>query len=346
MATGGGAYDPITGNEVDRSKAYAEVDGLVFESLQTQTMYYQLLEKGFEVSWKDGKPSLQSTAPKVIWELRDKKRTNQLGCRVTKGKPIEQLFGDLRPGKYTLEVSISGAKTSTYSAKMKHTSARSASAEVIIATFSGNEILHRSVDLSTGYPQQVILFEVTEDIVPARCMVKLYGRTMFKKVTLNATLSLVPFSAAQISHATALRKTKEILQPGEFVVELTKGAKGVGMTLGWDKQRRGVVVKELLPNGAASRTRLIRRGDMIKGIQGVRVDGRSFKRVVRRLRNVPRTVVFVMERAPEGYQHIAASRHTRRVSEVPKHHRASPEKKPQKAFASHQWKSFSKPSQE
>ena len=308
-------YDPITGKAIEKGRAYAEVDGLAFESLQTQTMYYELLEKGFEVAWEGGKPKLRSTEPKVIWELRDPKHPEKRFCKMSKKKPVEKMFGDFRPGKYTLEVWIEGAAGKKKShPTLKSTSSRSASAEVIVATFTGVEVTARTVDLSSSYPRQVVLFEISEDITPARCMLKFHGHTSFKKVYLGAKLTIIPPSAAQVSYNAAIQKTKKLLQPGEFVVVLKKGANGVGMTLGWDKQRYGVVVKEVIPNGAAARTKLIRSGNLIRGVQGERVDGKSFKRVISRLRNVPRTVVLILEQRPENYQPPPKALRTKRVS--------------------------------
>ena len=62
--------DPMTGNTLTASKAYATWGGVVFESRQTQNQYYKLLQKGFQVVWESGAPQYrEAAADVVVWRL-------------------------------------------------------------------------------------------------------------------------------------------------------------------------------------------------------------------------------------------------------------------------------------
>ena len=66
--------DPVTGKEMDPIKAYAEVDGLFFESLQSQQLYYNSLANGYEIEYINGKPNLvKNNQGEIIWQLHCEK---------------------------------------------------------------------------------------------------------------------------------------------------------------------------------------------------------------------------------------------------------------------------------
>ena len=62
--------DPVSGRSLAADEVYARADGLVFESLQTQQIYYKTLERGFVVAWDGGRPSLvEKNTASVVWQL-------------------------------------------------------------------------------------------------------------------------------------------------------------------------------------------------------------------------------------------------------------------------------------
>lgn len=273
-------YDPVDQKQFRRSEAYAEKDGLFFGSLETQQMYYRFIDKGFEVVMVENKPMLRQRKPVVLW--KDTMRVR----KENKDKEIPAL----KAGRYTLTGTVpSNSSLKKFSAKFKvlHKDGRTVLAE-------GEFHFDKKHDSRSDR------FRIDDDADAPSLHIEVSGFHMFSKALVDWVLEFVPMSTDRQEVAIARNMTKTIARKDEFLVELEKGTTGVGMTLGWDKNLKAVLVRSVEENGAAARTKLLRVGDRIVGIQGKRIDGMSFKKVIKVLRNIPIVVILLITRTSSG----------------------------------------------
>ena len=108
-------------------------------------------------------------------------------------------------------------------------------------------------DLNSSAPVLESKFTVWSKQNNATLLVDFKAHSYFSKLLVKSSLRFFPLPKIKEEIMQERKATRMIVKDGEYFVELTKGAKGVGMTLGWDKQLRAVVIKQVDPHGAASR---------------------------------------------------------------------------------------------
>ena len=113
-------YDPVDGNEIVAGTEYAEKDGLYFGSLQTQQMFYTLVEKGFSVQFVQGKPTLVKQEGTVVWNLMHNGKEGAHFRQKTDGKRVvpglvtgEYVFKAETPDLYRQSIRGSSSKSVT-----------------------------------------------------------------------------------------------------------------------------------------------------------------------------------------------------------------------------------------
>ena len=67
-------YDPVDGSPIVLGQEYASYeDTIYFSSLQTQQMFFTLLDKGFAIYYDDSnRAKLVNLEPVIFWKLWDK----------------------------------------------------------------------------------------------------------------------------------------------------------------------------------------------------------------------------------------------------------------------------------
>jgi len=269
---------------------YAANDGLYFGSLETQQMYYHMLERGFIVQEQRGKPVLIPREPIHFWTQESSLRSSKDAHYVKTGL----LAGDyiLTLETPDLHSSITGARISKVRYEVTASDGRE---KLKIAEFS----------LDKTASQRIERFSISDDEgggnAGATFTIDISSNSIFKSVRTICRLDFLPLPEIKKELAQARRQSKALVRPNEYTVELNKGTKGVGMTLGWDKGIGLCIIKTIDVAGPAERTQKIKIGDRILGIQGKRIEKLSFKDVIKELRNVPLTVVLIMSEAPRGY---------------------------------------------
>ncbi|GBG27730.1 FERM and PDZ domain-containing protein 2 [Hondaea fermentalgiana] len=281
-------YDPVDQKPMKPSEAYATSDGLYFASLETQQMYYHLIQSGFEVVVEGGKPMLKQAQPQRIWN-------DEASLRST-SKDAHFVRSSLDAGTYTFTAEVPDLHSSI-------TGARRAQVKLDVTSGDGREKLATktfSIDKSNPKVQERFLISVDQS--DATMVVNFSSNSVLKAVRVVGYLDYLPVSKSIREMHEARRQSMAVAKSSEYVVELTKGTTGVGMTLSWDHRIKSVLIRSIEENGAAQRTHKLDVGDRIKGIQGQRVDNLSFKQVIKLLRDVPTTVVLLMEKAPKGFE--------------------------------------------
>lgn len=305
-------YDPVDQKPMKPSEAYATSDNLYFASLETQQMYYHLIDKGFEVVVEGGKPILRPAQAKRIWTKdMNLSRSSKDGHYVQSG---------LEPGTYTFQAEAPDVHSLLGSRKCTGT--------LQVTSGDGrNKIVQANFNLGKDSQMWSQKFSVEVEQQNATMVVDFINASSFgKSMNAHASLDFLPLSKSKKDMIEARRKSTAVARNGEYVVELTKGTTGVGMTLSWDNRIKSVLIRTIEENGAAQRTHKLKVGDRIKGIQGQRVDTLSFKDVIKMLRNIPTTVVLLMEAAPPGFkmEEKKPGRRVRRIDAPPRPPRAAP----------------------
>lgn len=287
---------------------YAHKDGLFFSSLQTQQMFYTLIEKGFTVAFKDGKPSLTQQKGAEFWSLVSSGRQGAYFRQKTDGKKI---VTGLLTGDYAFKVSLPEYFKS--SGRSMITKSLSISIEVISGTGTEKIISFQTI-LNKATPMLESKFSIWSHQNNATALIEFKSTSFFTRLFVKS--SLIFFELPRIKEEIMLERkaTKKLLRSGEYFVELTKGAKGVGMTLGYDKKLKHVIIKSVNPIGAAAKTNKLSPGCLVLGINGKRLEEVKFKQVIKILRSVPRVVFLIIKPKLEGY--VVSFSETAKVKKV------------------------------
>lgn len=321
----------MDGSEIRAGTEYASKDGVYFASLQTQQMFYTLVEKGFTVRFVDMKPALVKVEGQVLWKLVNESSTTSSlivprhskdsdspesvknsktgkmakdGAYFKKKTDGKRIIPGLQPGDYVFSVELPELFGKQGKAKtLKNSKTLTVSLEVISG--DGKEkITSFRTDLGAALPVFETKFTVWTKQNNATFIADYKAYSIFSKVLVKSQLVYYPLHKIKEEIMGERKQTKLLMKPedGEELAELTKGAKGVGMTLGWNKELKCVLIKYIEPNGAASRVGKLQPGKVVCGINGKRLENVSFKEVIKRLRDVPRTVFLIIKPKPAGYE--------------------------------------------
>ena len=265
---------------------YATNDGLYFGSLETQQMYYHMLERGFVVQEQNGKPILVPTEPINIW-------THESSFCSTKDSPyVKSWLAGLQAGDYILTVDAPDLLSSIMSKQISKVRYE------VTASDGKQKLKVAEFCLSKTSPQIFQRFSISDDEgggnAGATFAIDISNNSTSKAVRTICRLDFVPLLEIKKELAQARRQSKAVVRPNEYIVELKKGTEGYGITLRWDKGICLSVVKTIDVAGPAERTQKIKVGDGIAGIQGKRVDMLSSKEVIKEMRNAPLTIVLIM----------------------------------------------------
>lgn len=278
-------YDPLDQRAMKPSEAYATWDGLYFASLETQQMYHQLIEKGFEVVLHDGKPSLRPAQATRIW-------ANNLVLKGVK-KDSHYNLDKLKPGLYTFVASISEARSRISGIQKCH---------VQLEAFNNQGktlVLSESQKIRMGNAPLEIKFAMeTEGDV----RIRFYNHSLFNTVRVSSSLDFRKFPRMRQDLSDAKKKSSSIAEYGEFSVELTKDCYGLGLHLYWHPELNAVFIYDMDCNSTAQRSCKIEHGDRLKAVQGQRVENMTLRQVIKALRNAPTTAVLLLEHGEEGLQ--------------------------------------------
>lgn len=292
-------YDPVDQAPMKKSSAFAFHGDLFFGSLETQQVYYRLVESGFELAVVGDKPVLRPRVRELAWEktvsLRSSNSSSDGHFEVR----------DLSAGEYTftleaqaadlslrgsLAASITGARRCTAKLAVRARDTGEVIAQAQLRLRADKDVSLRELKFSVGVEQQ-----------PATMQLDVSSNSLLKAVKVLCKLDCLEMSKTKKEVSEARNKSIIVARSDEYMVEVTKGSAGMGVTLAWDKDMGSVVVRSVERNGAAALTRKISAGDLIRGIQGERVEDLSFKQAIGTLRNVPSTVVLLMTPAPPDY---------------------------------------------
>eukprot|EP00924_Labyrinthula_sp_SR-Ha-C_P004667 snap_masked-scaffold_1-processed-gene-7.9-mRNA-1 protein AED:1.00 eAED:1.00 QI:0/0/0/0/1/1/5/0/721 len=302
----------MDGKEIMPGEEYASRDGVFFRSLQTQQMYYNLVESGFEVKFQNGKPKLEKAVGEVVWRLI---KNGKEGQTLKNKSDVRHVVPGLQIGEYEFSTETPDLKSNVTVSL------------TVSSIFNGQTecIVKREVELKPVNPTMKVKFAIFRHQENATVVIefrpaskdKLKNFLYKKSCFVTASLTKFPLQSVRQEVMIARQESKALLRKNEFIVELTKGASGVGMTLGWDKAIKSVIVKKIDPNGAAKRTEKLDVGDIVRGIQGQRIEHLSFKRVIKLLRSVPRTVILVIKPKLQGYKvTLKPSSKTRQLEQI------------------------------
>ncbi|KAH9259226.1 hypothetical protein BASA81_002269 [Batrachochytrium salamandrivorans] len=315
-------HDPVTGRIIPPGKVFARDGQLCFESLQSQNAYYKMLEQGFVVEFELGRPVLKPGKMERVWELSTSEgNLAYLSSRTT--LPPNLTTCTLLAGRYQFQALAPELGGSIFAG----TNRRKISVKLEVFAHNGAVVVDTSLELTAENMHQKLNFQLAEKDCPALCKMQFHSPSMINRLMVKASIEKTVASKRVEQMAnSAIDLAKRTIRPGEFLVELEKDAVGVGMTFKWDTLRAGAAVKSIDPVGVASRARVIKEGDIVRSVQGVRVDQMEFKEIQQLLRNVPMRVILVLEHAPANWQGFQTVRPALQPPPLPERDSSPPER--------------------
>jgi len=282
--------DPVDGSELTPAEAYAQSDGLLFASGRTQFEYFDSLEKGTELLVQNGRPSKLRLEKTRLWQRNISLR----------GKSSQQQFvasAALQVGEFAFTVDSSLIEQGFIQT-------RKATIELQVSN-GGKVLMQKVVVLNRRHPREIIHFKIEPENENTVLLAKFACGSAIKPVHIHAALTFLAAPEFVKRAAKARHRSRSLIKPQEYMVEILKGPSGMGMSLCWNQNLRCALVSSVERDGPADLRGMIAIGDHVKSIQGIRVENIPFEEQLQMIRDVPKYLVLVLR---EGSPRTCASR--------------------------------------
>jgi len=287
--------DPVSKFRLTEDEVYARDGDICFQSVATQNFFYKMLEVGYQ--FENGN-FVDSKQVEKVWALRSAKGDFAVLGGSSKNQNLEILIDLRAEGKHVLHAQVADYKDSlAYFSRSKGvvvTVQMVANGDPLGAKMEFN--LVPLAETSLKFPFHVPRVSPGPRSIKYQLKVIFHGLHRRRRFILRSWIerTATPKHKLELERARGLSKALVRPDDEEFIVEFEKDAFGLGVSVVWSPEDNAVVVKAIDVDGAAARAGKITKGDIIRAIQGVRVDGMDYREVAKMLRNIPLVAVLIL----------------------------------------------------